>query len=77
LLAAMPRLGQQRERLMVIPGSVPAPTDWPTGCRFHDRCAYAYARCATEAPPNYPVRDDHGARCHLVVDAAPAGTRPR
>jgi oligopeptide/dipeptide ABC transporter ATP-binding protein len=68
LLAAMPRLGSQRERLSVIPGTVPPPTAWPTGCRFRDRCAFAWDRCEAEAPPLYPVRHDHRARCHLVVD---------
>ena len=63
LLAAMPRLGQSRERLLVIPGTVPPPTAWPSGCRFRDRCPYAWDRCAAEAPPLYPVRADHGARC--------------
>ena len=31
LLEAMPRLGRQRERLTVIPGTVPPPTRWPSG----------------------------------------------
>ncbi|MCU0647250.1 MAG: ABC transporter ATP-binding protein [Gemmatimonadaceae bacterium] len=38
LLGAMPRLGDTRERLAVIPGTVPSPAEWPVGCRFHDRC---------------------------------------
>ena len=66
LLEAMPRLGRQRDRLAVIPGTVPPPTQWPSGCRFRDRCAYAWQRCADEAPPQYKVTDVHGARCHLV-----------
>src|SRR6185437_6467123 len=41
LLHAMPQVGQERERLATIPGTVPPPTAWPTGCRFHDRCPYA------------------------------------
>src|SRR5678816_2764539 len=53
LLEAMPRLGRQRDRLAVIPGTVPPPTQWPSGCRFRDRCAYAWQRCADEAPPQY------------------------
>jgi peptide/nickel transport system ATP-binding protein len=70
LLQAMPRLGQGRERLAVIPGTVPPPTAWPSGCRFRDRCAYAWERCATEPPPLYPVNPLHGARCHLVDEPA-------
>jgi len=72
LLEAMPRLGRQRDRLAVIPGTVPPPTQWPSGCRFRDRCAYAWQRCADEAPPQYKVTDDHGARCHLVDEPARA-----
>jgi oligopeptide/dipeptide ABC transporter ATP-binding protein len=66
LLEAMPRLGQGRDRLTVIPGTVPPPTHWPGGCRFRDRCPYAWERCAAEHPPLYRVADDHHARCHLV-----------
>jgi oligopeptide/dipeptide ABC transporter ATP-binding protein len=73
LLAAMPRLGRQRERLAVIPGTVPPPTHWPTGCRFRDRCAFAWQRCAEEPPPGYPVSAGHDARCHLVDEPARAG----
>ncbi|MEO6876893.1 MAG: ABC transporter ATP-binding protein, partial [Gemmatimonadaceae bacterium] len=42
LLNAMPQVGHERERLATIPGSVPPPTAWPTACRFHDRCPYAW-----------------------------------
>jgi len=66
LLEAMPRLGRLRERLTVIPGTVPPPTRWPSGCRFRDRCPWAWQRCADEHPPEYPVTSDHRARCHLV-----------
>ena len=68
LLAAMPRLGVQRERLQTIPGTVPAPTDWPAGCRFRDRCASAWERCAAEHPPSYAVAEHHESRCHLAEE---------
>jgi oligopeptide/dipeptide ABC transporter ATP-binding protein len=38
LLRSIPRLGTETRRLAVIPGVVPNPTEWPTGCRFHERC---------------------------------------
>jgi peptide/nickel transport system ATP-binding protein len=68
LLTAMPRVGQQRERLTVIPGTVPPPTAWPPGCRFHDRCPYAWDRCVREHPPLYDVGAGHSSRCHLAVE---------
>ena len=68
LLTAMPRVGHARERLTVIPGTVPPPTAWPAGCRFHDRCPYAWERCVGEHPPLYQVGAGHTSRCHLAVE---------
>jgi peptide/nickel transport system ATP-binding protein len=70
LLAAMPQVGQERERLATIPGSVPPPTKWPQGCRFHDRCPYAWERCAAEHPPLYQIGGGHVSRCHLADEPA-------
>jgi oligopeptide/dipeptide ABC transporter ATP-binding protein len=66
LLAAMPKLGASQERLRTIPGTVPPPTRWPSGCRFHDRCPYAWERCTTEHPPLYQIGAGHVSRCHLA-----------
>jgi oligopeptide/dipeptide ABC transporter ATP-binding protein len=68
LLGAMPRVGHQRERLQTIPGTVPPPTNWPAGCRFHDRCPYAWERTEREHPPLYEVEPGHFSRCHLAEE---------
>jgi oligopeptide/dipeptide ABC transporter ATP-binding protein len=68
LLNAMPQVGQSRGRLATIPGTVPPPTAWPSGCRFHDRCAYAWDRCLTEHPPLYQIGNGHVSRCHLAQE---------
>ena len=68
LLNAMPRLGQEHERLRTIPGTVPPPTNWPSGCRFHDRCPYAWDRTEKEHPPLYEVEKGHFSRCHLAQE---------
>jgi peptide/nickel transport system ATP-binding protein len=68
LLAAMPRVGAERERLAVIPGTVPPATAWPSGCRFRERCPYAWERCEREHPPLYDVGAGHTSRCHLAVE---------
>jgi len=67
LLAAMPRLGAARDRLVTIPGTVPPPTEWPSGCRFRDRCSYAWER-ATEHPALSEVAPGHVSRCHLAQE---------
>src|SRR5690349_1693000 len=68
LLHAMPRVGRRRERLAVIPGNVPPPTAGPTGCRFRDRCPYAWERCEREHPPLYQIGAGHVSRCHLAEE---------
>jgi oligopeptide/dipeptide ABC transporter ATP-binding protein len=68
LMAAMPRVGHERERLTTIPGTVPPPNAWPSGCRFHDRCSYAWDRCSSEHPPLYQIGAGHTSRCHLAEE---------
>ncbi|MEX1185836.1 MAG: ABC transporter ATP-binding protein [Gemmatimonadaceae bacterium] len=68
LLHAMPRVGDKRERLNVIPGTVPPPTAWPSGCRFHDRCKYSWERAEREHPPLYTIAPGHVSRCHLAEE---------
>lgn len=47
LLAAVPRLDLPKDAPLVgIAGTVPPPTDWPSGCAFHPRCPRATADCA-------------------------------
>jgi oligopeptide/dipeptide ABC transporter ATP-binding protein len=68
LMNAMPQMKASRERLNVIPGTVPPPTAWPSGCRFRDRCPYSWERCETEHPPLYQIGEGHTSRCHLAVE---------
>jgi oligopeptide/dipeptide ABC transporter ATP-binding protein len=65
LLQAIPRLTRSTERLAVIPGIVPAATDWPPGCRFHDRCPYGWELCVARHPPLLDVPDGRRSRCWL------------
>ena len=47
LLAAVPRLDLPKDSPLVgIPGTVPPPTDWPSGCAFHPRCPKATEECS-------------------------------
>ena len=68
LLAAVPRMGVEQDRLQTIRGTVPPSTAWPSGCRFRDRCPYAFERCAKEAPALLQVGPAHRARCHLIEE---------
>jgi oligopeptide/dipeptide ABC transporter ATP-binding protein len=73
LLASLPRLGQSRERLRVIPGQVPDPADFPAGCRFHPRCPLAQERCRREVPELLATGDGRTVRCWRAGEIA-AGT---
>jgi peptide/nickel transport system ATP-binding protein len=85
LLASVPRLDTPAAsargggRLHSIPGQVPAATAWPTGCRFHPRCPYAWGRCRTEEPPLLDAAAGdpgaHTVRCWLLAE--PGRRTPR
>jgi oligopeptide/dipeptide ABC transporter ATP-binding protein len=64
LLRAIPRLGQRRHKLDVIPGSVPAPGERPSGCRFRTRCPFAWESCLEE-PDLLEAGGGHTDRCWL------------
>ena len=70
LMASVPRLDRPpAARLHSIPGNVPAATDWPSGCRFHPRCPYAWDKCRAEEPPLLETGGaGHTARCWLVAE---------
>jgi peptide/nickel transport system ATP-binding protein len=65
LLAAIPVLGEVRETLAVIPGSVPNLINLPPGCKFHPRCPYAKEICVGETPQLEEVEPGHKVRCYM------------
>ncbi|PTQ55379.1 MAG: Oligopeptide transport system permease protein OppB [Candidatus Carbobacillus altaicus] len=63
LMAAIPRLEDEKEHLDAIPGTVPPAYAYPKGCRFAPRCPLKTDRCTTEMPELIQVGKDHKARC--------------
>ncbi|MBP5511526.1 MAG: ABC transporter ATP-binding protein [Kiritimatiellae bacterium] len=49
LLDALPSTATRGKRLKAIPGQVPFAGNFPSGCRFHDRCPEAKPECAANA----------------------------
>ena len=41
LFRSVPKLGAEHARLQTIPGNVPNPANFPSGCKFHPRCTKA------------------------------------
>jgi peptide/nickel transport system ATP-binding protein len=76
LLDALPRLGVKQESLRVIPGNVPDPSRFPSGCRFHPRCPVAQQRCRESEPPVLTFDGDHQSRCWRADEIAAGVLNP-
>jgi len=65
LFRSIPRLGQKAGRLATIPGNVPNPLAFPTGCKFHPRCPVGHnlPRCRNVEPDLREVGPGHWAAC--------------
>ncbi|WP_417512293.1 dipeptide/oligopeptide/nickel ABC transporter permease/ATP-binding protein [Microbacterium sp.] len=50
-------------RLASIPGQVPLPGSWTTGCRFAQRCRFAREECTTPIPLFPRAEGEGGVRC--------------
>jgi peptide/nickel transport system ATP-binding protein/oligopeptide transport system ATP-binding protein len=68
LLRSMPRGPRADRRLVTIPGQVPAPRDYPAGCRFADRCPHAMPVCRARPPELLAAGDERRAACVLVSE---------
>jgi peptide/nickel transport system ATP-binding protein/oligopeptide transport system ATP-binding protein len=66
-------LGGRSDRLYVIPGMVPRPQDFPSGCRFRSRCEFATDQCS-ELPPVRDQEEHHFSAC-WYADEVREGTK--
>ena len=70
LFASLPDRQARDRSLAVIRGRVPSLATEFQGCRFADRCDFAWDLCRTTAPGWSTVESGHGVRCHLYDEAA-------
>ncbi|MGZ7440602.1 ABC transporter ATP-binding protein [Paenibacillus sp. TH7-28] len=70
LLASLPQLAGDADRLKSIPGQVPNPLEMPSGCRFAPRCPMRAERCEQSAPELKEVAPGHLCRCLLEQEAS-------
>jgi oligopeptide/dipeptide ABC transporter ATP-binding protein len=66
LLACIPRIGEQKQRLIPIEGTVPRAGATNEGCSFLERCSESFAPCRGELPPLKEVQPGHWVRCWQV-----------
>ena len=63
LFQSLPSLEHRGETLNVIPGNVPNPLEFPTGCRFRTRCTIVRAECSSFEPELVEVAPRHKVAC--------------
>jgi oligopeptide/dipeptide ABC transporter ATP-binding protein len=63
LLTSIPRLDMEMKRLKVIPGIVPNPLHFPSGCKFNTRCKFATEKCKEKEPALTELEEGHLVRC--------------
>jgi oligopeptide/dipeptide ABC transporter ATP-binding protein len=66
LMNSIPKTTDKRARLKAIPGIVPSPLDWPSGCRFRTRCERAGEACAEKQPDLLEAEPGHRVSCLKV-----------
>ena len=65
LFESIPKLEEDNEKLIPIPGSAPNAADLPKCCPFHPRCKYKEDICVTVVPPIKGV--EHQYKCHFSL----------
>jgi peptide/nickel transport system ATP-binding protein len=75
LLEAVPNIAVKKEKLRIIPGSIPNLITPPSGCRFHPRCDFADATCTSKVPPLVEMEPDHRVACHHVKEVLKTAKR--
>lgn len=65
LLSAVPLPNPEvRKERIIIGGSMPDPTNPPSGCGFHTRCPFATKVCCEEVPRLIDLGNRHFVACH-------------
>jgi peptide/nickel transport system ATP-binding protein/oligopeptide transport system ATP-binding protein len=66
LMAAIPRLDpHNRQKRLLLEGTIPSAINAPPGCKFHTRCPQCTAKCREKAPVKTQVSEDQFVYCHL------------
>ena len=67
LISAIPTIGGDKRKRIVLTGDLPSPTAPPSGCAFHTRCRYCQQKCKDEIPEWIDVGNNHYVACHFPL----------
>ena len=68
LLKSIPSLYEKTKNLQSISGYIPSPKNFPTSCRFQDRCEYVFDKCREKEPELEKVNDSHFSACYKLKE---------
>lgn len=60
----IPNPHAKRDRI-ILSGTLPNPSDPPSGCKFHTRCPHCMEKCKSEQPILQNIGNNHAVACHL------------
>jgi oligopeptide/dipeptide ABC transporter ATP-binding protein len=72
LMRCIPSIENKVSKLRSIPGYVPHPSQYPSGCRFSNRCDKAMDICHRELPELVEIEEAHRVRCWLYMKGVEA-----
>jgi len=67
LMECIPSIDKKVDKLKAIPGYVPHPSQYQSGCNFSSRCSRAMDKCGRELPDLIEIEEGHKVRCWLCV----------
>lgn len=71
LLKSIPKVSDEKKRLVPILGTPPDLMNPPKGCPFCSRCGFAMNLCKNQQPPYFKDEDGHRVMCWLLHEEAP------
>lgn len=74
LFNSIPNIEEDEARLKPIKGTMPDPTNLPSGCPFHPRCDHVLPRCSEVIPTQLEVGNGHFVKCLLFENDKAEGS---
>ena len=72
LMGAIPKMGENLDRLLQIPGAMPRLSAIPQGCPFNPRCSHVFDRCREYRPAASEIAPGRRVACWLYPEVTEA-----
>ena len=75
LFNSIPSIKEDAERLKIIKGLMPDPSNLPTYCSFYERCEMRIDSCKEKEPVDVEIEHGHYVRCRLFENLNERGVK--